>query len=91
MRLPNSKHDMLAQISKDTGRSREIVRFVINDFEAQLRHRLANPLETGNAILLKGFGKFTFDREKAAKRMHYLKMKSKKEYYEQFFERFNEE
>lgn len=91
MRLPNNKTDMISQIAQETGRSRELVNLVIKNFEKSLRYHLSNPIDTGVAIMLKGFGKFIFDKEAAKKRMNKLTHKRKVEFYKDYFKRFDNE
>lgn len=91
MRLPNTKKDMISSIAEETGKSRQTVKFVIDNFEKSLRFYLSNPIEAGSAILLKGFGKFTFDKNKARKRHNKLIAKRREQYYDEYLNKFDDE
>lgn len=90
MRLPNNKTDMLSMIAKESGRSRQLVKFVIDNFERSLRYYLSNPMNAGTAILLKGLGKFEFDVEKAKKRLKSLTARRKEQFYKEFLNKFDD-
>ena len=59
--LPSSKSDIYSMVANDCGKSKAVVKFVIQDFELKLKHILRNPLEW--------LGKFNLkDRKLIAKR-----------------------
>ena len=67
--LPSSKSDIYSMVANDCGKSKAVVKFVIQDFELKLKHILRNPLENTKYVLLEWLGKFNLkDRKLLAKR-----------------------
>ena len=50
--LPSSKSDIYSMVANDCGKSKAVVKFVIQDFELKLKHILRNPLENTKYVLL---------------------------------------
>jgi hypothetical protein len=64
MKIEN-KNDLLEFIAQKTGKPKEVIRFVIRNYENTLRKALSSPLETGTKITIGYIFAFDFRKEKA--------------------------
>jgi hypothetical protein len=67
--LPSSKSDIYTMVANECGKSKGLVKFIIQDFELKLKNVLRNPLENTKYVLLEWLGKFNLkDKKLLAKR-----------------------
>jgi len=62
--LPNSKSDIYAMVANECGKSKGLVKFIIQNFELKLKHVLRNPLENTKYVMLEWLGTFNLKDKK---------------------------
>jgi hypothetical protein len=63
--LPSSKSDIYTMVANECGKSKGLVKFIIQDFELKLKNVLRNPLENTKYVLLEWLGKFKLEIHRA--------------------------
>jgi len=62
--LPNSKNDIYSMVANECGKSKGLVKFIIQNFELKLKHVLRNPLENTKYVMLEWLGTFNLKDKK---------------------------
>jgi nucleoid DNA-binding protein len=62
--LPNSKSDIYSMVANECGKSKGLVKFIIQNFELKLKHVLRNPLENTKYVMLEWLGTFNLKDKK---------------------------
>jgi nucleoid DNA-binding protein len=62
--LPSSKSDIYTMVANECGKSKGLVKFIIQHFELKLKHILRNPLENTKYVMLEWFGTFNLKDKK---------------------------
>lgn len=62
--LPSSKSDIYSMVATESEKSKAVVKFVIQNFEQQLRFVLRHPFETTKYIMLEWLGTFKLKDKK---------------------------
>lgn len=85
-----TRHDEYVRlVARDTGYSRELVDFVINNFWKAIRFYLANPLKSKKGILITGFGRFLINPKKVERYLE--KTKDTSEFYSDLLKQLKDE
>lgn len=89
--------DLTYEVSRETGYSEELVKFVIRGFWNAVRYYITHPLESKQGILIHGLGHFYMNPFTVKKLMNELLIKTggkitpKVEFYQQILKQYNYE